>query len=88
MTLEARVQALEENQAEWNKVLTGIEGSVALILKELIDLKKDHEVFKIETRNRFDQMTHEFNAAHGKFKGVNERFDQLELLIRQHFTSG
>ena len=86
MSLEARVQALEENQAEWNKVLTGIEGSVALLLKELIDLKKDHEVFKIETRNRFDQMAHEFNAVHGKFKGVNERFDQLELLIRQHFT--
>ena len=83
MSLEARVQALEENQAEWNKVLTGIEGSVALLLKELIDLKKDHEIFKIETRNRFDQMAHESKEFK---KEVYTRFDQLELLIRQHFT--
>ncbi len=59
MSLESRVTALEENRVHWDQVLTGIEGSVALILKEQINLKKqveqlDKRVDQFETR--FDQL--------------------------------
>ena len=42
MSLEARVTALEENRAHWDQVLTGIEGTVALILKEQLEQKKEN----------------------------------------------
>ena len=41
MSLEARVTALEENRVHWDQVLTGVEGTVALILKEQMELKKE-----------------------------------------------
>jgi uncharacterized coiled-coil protein SlyX len=69
MSLEARVQVLEDRQVEWDKVLTGIEGTVALILKEQIDLKK--------------QVNLRLDAQDRKLDALNVRFDQLELLIRQ-----
>ena len=69
MSLEARVQALEDRQAEWDNVLAGIEGTVALILKEQMDLKKGQAELKKELTD-FKEET-------------RRRFDQLELLIRQ-----
>ena len=34
MSLEARVKALEESRVHWDQVITGVEGTVALILNE------------------------------------------------------
>ena len=69
MSLEARVAELEENRVHWDQVLTGIEGTVALILKEQMELKKDVNL-------RLDKQDKKLDA-------LNTRFDQLELLIRQ-----
>ena len=73
MSLEARVRVLEDRQAEWDKVLTGIEGTVILILKEQTDLKK-------QVNLRLDRQDQKLDA-------LNTRFDQLELLIRQSLPS-
>lgn len=51
MSLEARVTEFEENRVHWDQVLTGIEGTVALILKEQMELKKKAE----QHDKRFDQ---------------------------------
>ena len=42
MSLEVRVAKLEENRVHWDQVLTGIEGTVALILKEQMEQKKEN----------------------------------------------
>ncbi|MGI9277993.1 MAG: hypothetical protein ACR2PT_24490 [Endozoicomonas sp.] len=42
MSLEARVAKLEENRVHWDQVLTGIEGTVALILNEQMEQKKEN----------------------------------------------
>ncbi|UYM15100.1 hypothetical protein [Endozoicomonas euniceicola] len=54
MSLEARVLELEENRVHWDQVLTGIEGTVALILKEQFDLKKELQDQKRENNKRFN----------------------------------
>ncbi|KEQ18198.1 hypothetical protein [Endozoicomonas numazuensis] len=69
MTLEARVAALEENREHWDKVLTGIEGTVALILKEQMEQKKEVGLLKKEMG--FMQ------------KENNSRFDKIEELLIQ-----
>ena len=72
MSLEARVKILEDRQAEWDKALASIEGTVALILMEQIDLKKQVNLIHL----RLDKQDQKLDA-------LNTRFDQLELLIRQ-----
>ena len=69
MSLEARVAELEENRVHCDQVLTGIEGTVALILKEQVELKKE--------------VHNEIADVKSEVKALNTRFDQLELLIRQ-----
>ena len=56
MSLEARVAELEENRVHWDQVLTGIEGTVALILKEQMEAKKKQEAFEKSIDKRFNQL--------------------------------
>ena len=56
MSLEARVAALEENRVHWDQVLTGIEGTVALILKEQVEQKKEIRANQIENNKRFNKI--------------------------------
>ena len=94
MSLEARVQLLEEKHdalehafRENNKVLEATHGVVSLVLQDVQDVKKDIYEFKKEV-HEFKKEVHEFKKeVRGSFKKQDERFDQLELLIRQHFTN-
>ena len=56
MSLEARVTELEENRVHWDQVLTGIEGTVALILKEQMEQKQKHEMFEKSVNKRFNKV--------------------------------
>ena len=56
MSLEARVAKLEEHRDHWDQVLTGIEGTVTLILKEQMDLKKEQIEQKKENNKRFNKI--------------------------------
>ncbi|MGI9276032.1 MAG: hypothetical protein ACR2PT_14470 [Endozoicomonas sp.] len=67
MSLEARVQTLEDRQSEWDKILTGIEGTVALILKEQMEFRKQAE-------QRFEQIDK-------RFEQVEKRFDKIEEIL-------
>ncbi|MCW7551166.1 hypothetical protein NX722_00520 [Endozoicomonas gorgoniicola] len=62
MSLEARVLALEENRVHWDQVLTGIEGTVALILKEQFDLKKEIQDQKRELQDQKRENNKRFNT--------------------------
>ncbi|MGI9283395.1 MAG: hypothetical protein ACR2PX_27705 [Endozoicomonas sp.] len=70
MSLEARVEALEENRVHWDKMLTGIEGTVALILKEQMEQKKEIDLLKEENNKRF-------NNIEGRFNKVEELLIQI-----------
>ncbi|WP_034835834.1 hypothetical protein [Endozoicomonas numazuensis] len=84
MSLEARVEMMESRQDELeqafrenNRVLKGVMDTVALILnehrdtrKELFEFRQEHMAFKQEIRERFDKQ--------------EEKSSQLELLIRQN----
>ena len=60
MSLEARVAELEENRVHWDQVLTGVEGTVALILNEQRDKFKEVDrrfnVLEREHNNRFNKI--------------------------------
>ena len=84
MSLEARVEHLESkfdtldsSMRELMRVVSGTHEVVGLILKDQMEMRKELFEFKGEVRTEFKAVRSEFN----------ERFDQLELLIRQHFTS-
>ena len=56
MSLEARVKPLEENHVHWDQVLTGVEGTIALILNEQRDkFKKVDQHLKQQDR-RLDKI--------------------------------
>ena len=97
MSLEARVRKLEEHRVHWDQVLTGIEGTIALLLKEQIRLNKRQELFEKSVNDRFDLVSDRFDQVNAHFMKIydrfeqidnrldqiDKRFDQLELLIRQ-----
>ena len=56
MSLEARIAELEENRVHWNQVLTGIEDTVALFLKEQAELKKAVRENQLENNKRFNKI--------------------------------
>lgn len=58
MSLEARVAELEENRVHWDQALTGVEGTVALILKEQVEQKKE---LKKEIRENQRENNKRFN---------------------------
>jgi hypothetical protein len=84
MSLEARVEVLESRQDnlehafhENNRVLKGVMDTVTLILNEHRDTRK--ELFELRQEHR------SFKQEHLTFKQeIWERFDQVELLIRQN----
>ena len=69
MSLEARVTALEENRVHWDHVLTGVEGTVALILNE--------------QRDKFKEVDRRFKEVDRRFKEVDKRFNKIEELLIQ-----
>ncbi|MGI9277992.1 MAG: hypothetical protein ACR2PT_24485 [Endozoicomonas sp.] len=76
MSLEARVAKLEENRVHWDQVLTGIEGTVALILKEQMELKKGQMELKKE------QMELKRELLEQK-KENNKRYNKIEEILVQ-----
>ena len=78
MSLEARVQVLEDRQAEWDKVLTGIEGTVALILQEQMDFKKQVDKRFEQIDKRFEQIDKRFEQIDKRFEQIDKRFDKIE----------
>ena len=70
MGLEQRVETLELRHGEWDKILLGLEGTLALTLKKLMNVERKQEAFELAVEKRFDQM--------------DRRFNQLEMLIREN----
>ena len=56
MSLEARVAELEENRVHWDQVLTGVEGTVALILNEQRDKFKEVDKHLREQDKRLNKI--------------------------------
>ena len=65
MSSEARVQALDDKQTHRDQILAGMEGTMALVLKE--------EMLELELR--FHERLERMNDHH------NQRFDKLEILL-------
>ena len=63
MSLEARVTALEENRVHWDHVLTGVEGTVALILNE--------------QRDKFKEVDRRFKEVDKRFNKIEELLIQI-----------
>ena len=83
MSLESKQEALEHAFIENNKILEATHGVVTLILNDQRELRKEQLEMKREFRSEFSEFKHEMRQEQGK---LNQRFDQFELLIRQHFT--
>ncbi|MGI9281349.1 MAG: hypothetical protein ACR2PX_17210 [Endozoicomonas sp.] len=74
MSLEARIEVLEEKYSQWDKVLTGLEGTVSLILEEQMNLRKD-------TLVRFMEVDKSFKGIDRRFEGIDQRFDKIEEVL-------
>ena len=81
MDFKALADFYAKHQEEYDRLLSGIEDVVALILKE-------QREYQGRTEYWFEQIEQKLGEHDRRFDQMDKRFDQLELLIRQHFTSG
>ncbi|MGI9275259.1 MAG: hypothetical protein ACR2PT_10500 [Endozoicomonas sp.] len=93
MSLEARVQLVESKQEaldnafrENNKILEATHGVVSLILIDQREMKKDQFELKQQV-GRLEQKVERLELKVDQLELMTrERFDQIEMLLRQYCT--
>ena len=74
MSLEARVTTLEQDHARWDQVLTGLEGTVALVLNE------QRERFR-QVEGRLDKLERRMDNVEARLDGIETRIDNVEIRL-------